>query len=114
MAENGDNAGAAEVFAALSQDADVAPLYRDLATVLEVLHSSQAGEDSLALLERLQPAMVDGSPWRHTARMIAASLQVGLGDIDAARELLRQVADDAEAPGSARGHAAEILQAIDS
>jgi len=112
LAESGDSAGAAGVLVALSQDEGVEPLYRDLAAVLGVLHSSQAGEDSAMLLEQLQPYLDDTSPWRHTARMLAASLQVGNGDIDAARDLLRQVADDPTAPGSSRGHAAEILQAI--
>lgn len=114
LGTDGDHAGAAEAYAALSQDSAVPALYRDLATVMEVLHAGRAGGDRAELLDRLQPMTVDASPWRHTARMIAASLAIGAGDLDAAKEYLRQVADDPQAPGSARGQSAEILQALGS
>ncbi len=112
--ETGDHAAAAAAFDAIAQDGTVATLYRDLASVMAVMHGGMAGGDIEALRSRIEPLTGDQQPWRYTARMVAASLALGTGDRDAAREYLQRVADDADAPTSARGQATEILQAIGS
>lgn len=114
IAESGDPGAAAVAFGEIANDTSVDILYRDLASVMAILHGSNAGEDPQALLDRIEPLAADGQPWRFSARMIAASLAVGLGDTEQAVDFLKQVADDPEAPNSARGQAAEILQAIES
>jgi hypothetical protein len=113
MAENGDHAGAAAAFAAIADDSSVDALYRDLADVFSVLQSALAGDDRAQLLTRLEPMTRDGETWRFTARMIAASLAIGIGDTALAEDYLKRVADDAAAPTSARAQAAEILQALE-
>lgn len=114
IAESGDPGAAAIAFTEIANDTAVDTLYRDLASVLSILHASNAGQDAAALLTRIEPLAADGEPWRFTARMIAASLAIGLGDVEQAQDYLKKVADDPEAPNSARGQAAEILQAIGS
>lgn len=114
MAESGDHAGAASAFDAIAGDTAVEPLYRDLADLFSVLQASLAGEEHGALLTRLEPMTQDGEPWRFSARMIAASLAIGVGDTATAEEYLKRVADDDAAPTSARAQAAEILQALGS
>lgn len=114
IAESGDSGAAAAAYSEIASDTSVDVLYRDLAAVMAILHESNAGADLQSLLTRIEPLAADGQTWRFTARMIAASLAIGLNEMDKAQEYLKQVADDPEAPNSARGQAAEILQAIGS
>lgn len=114
LAEQDRHAEAAEAYAAISADDGVEPLYRGLASLKSILHRSVAGEDRAALLNEIEPLTQDGEPWRYSARMVAASLAMGTGDMEQARAYLTQVSDDDGAPNSARTQAAEILQAIGS
>lgn len=113
LARSGDSAGAASLYDAISGDTAVSSLYRDLAEVFAVLHYASAGGDRRALLTRLEPQTADAAPWRFTARMVAASLSLSLGERDTAEAYLQAVADDDDAPSSARGQAAEILRAFE-
>ena len=114
LSEAGDHAAAAAAFETIAADGSVDPLYRDLAAVKGILQAAISGEDRAQLLQEIEPLATDGAPWRFTARMIAASLAIGLDDMDAASDYLKQVADDPEAPNSARGQAAEILRALEN
>lgn len=113
LARSGDHAGAAALYSEVATDGSVDTLYRDLAQVFAVLHGALSGGDAQALLAQLEAQTGDNAPWRYTARMIAASLSISSGDEDAAKSFLQAVADDEEAPNSARGQAAEILRAIE-
>ena len=112
LGEQGDHTGSAAAYEALAADSDLDNIYRNLASVMAVLQASLAGEDPKVLLDRLAPQTEEEAAWRFTARMIAASLAVGAGDMKAAADYLKAVADDADAPTSARGQAAEMLQAL--
>ncbi|MDF1749854.1 MAG: tetratricopeptide repeat protein [Alphaproteobacteria bacterium] len=112
--EAGDHAAAAAAFEEIAKDTTVQKLYRDLADVMAIMHSGIAGGDVKALLARIDPLAADGEPWSYTARMVAASLALSSGDMKLAQDYLTKVADDDGAPTSARGQAAEILQAIKS
>jgi hypothetical protein len=112
--EAGDHAAAATAFEAIASDSAVEQLYRDLADVMAIMHSGIAGGSSNELLARIEPLAADGEPWRYTARMVGASLALTSGDMALAQDYLTKVADDDGAPTSARGQAAEILQAIKS
>lgn len=114
LAEQDRHAEAAEVYSEIASDDGVETLYRSLAELKAILHRSVAGEDRAALLAEIEPLTMDGEPWRYSARMIAASLAMGTGDLEQAKSYLTQVSDDDGAPSSARTQAAEILQAIGS
>lgn len=114
LADQDRHAEAAEVYAAVAADDGVDPLYRGLAELKAILHRSVAGEDTAALLTEIEPLTLEGEPWRYSARMVAASLAMGAGDMEKAKAYLTQVSDDDGAPNSARTQAVEILQAIGS
>lgn len=112
--EAGDHAAAATAFESIANDGNVQKLYRDLADVMGIMHSGIAGGDAQELLARIEPLAADGEPWRYTARMVGASLALTAGDVALAQDYLTKVADDDGAPTSARGQAAEMLQALKS
>lgn len=63
-------------------------------------------------IRRLQPLAAEGQPWRHSAREMLAAAWLLKGDAAAARNSLKQVADDASAPQGARDRAAELLASL--
>ena len=111
-ADEGDYAGAAETYSRIAAMDKIDPLYRDLAVVLSTLHESKAGGDAAALLERIEPQTESGKPWRYTAREVAASLALSIGDKEAAKTYLAGISDDAESPVDIRTRATEMLRAI--
>lgn len=113
QAESGDHAAAAATYDKVAKDDAADSLYRDLATVLSVLHGAAAGQPAGELRARIEPQIEAGKPWRFTAREIAASLALAEGDIEAAKSHLSAISDDAEAPVDIRGRSAELLKAID-
>jgi hypothetical protein len=82
-------------------------LYRDLATLFSVLHQIETG-NPVELQARLTPLAAEGSPWRHTARELAALLAAKAGDRATARNLYSQLADDSSAPAGVRNRAADL------
>ena len=109
----GDRAGAVGLYESLAADSATPPLYRDLVTVLSVLHQANEG-DAAALAARLEPLAAEGAPFRHTARELQAALALRRGDRAAAESLLRRVAEDATAPDGARRRAGEVLASLRS
>lgn len=105
-ARQGDREAAIRLYDALAAG-DGLPMYRDLATVLGVLHRMDGG-DPAQLQGRLAPLTVDGNPWRFTARELTALLSVQGGDRARARDLFQKLADDPAAPSGVRGRAAEL------
>lgn len=106
----GDRAGAVAQYEALAADADIDALYRDLGTLMAVANAP--GGDAADRIARLAPLMVETSPWRHSAREIAAGLALEMGDRDGALAYLRATAEDLSAPQAVRGRAAELLRAL--
>lgn len=105
-ARQGDREAALRLYDALATGNGL-PMYRDLATVLGVLHRMDGG-DPVQLQGRLAPLTADGNPWRFTARELTALLSVQGGDRARARDLFQKLADDPAAPSGVRGRAAEL------
>ncbi len=112
-ADGGDVAGAVEVYDRVAADSSVDPTLRHAATVLSVLHSLDLPKlDAPKLEARLAPLDTPSSPWRFSARELRALIALKSGDSKKARDLYRQLADDADAPQSMRGRAAEMLAVL--
>lgn len=90
---------------------DVDPVYRDLATLLSVMHASEGG-DPEALIERLGPLRAEDNPWRFSARELTAVLEHRRGNVEQAVELIRGLEAAPEAPPDLRNRAREMLAAM--
>ncbi|MCC9625594.1 tetratricopeptide repeat protein [Thalassospira sp. MA62] len=90
---------------------DVDQVYRDLA-VVEIAMNSANASNANDLIARLEPIAVPENTWYYSAREMIALLHVAGGEIDAAKPLLTEIADDNEAPQGMRARASEILKAI--
>lgn len=106
-ARNGERQAAETLYGGLANDPSIAPMYRELATLLTVqLEINDA--DPKALAEQLAPLSVETCPWRFTARELSGLLAARTGDIAQAKTLFQQLADDNGAPAGLRVRAAEL------
>lgn len=106
-----DVPAAVAVYDRLAVDDGVEAEWRDLGRLLAALHLiNSAPPDELD--RRLQPLLAKAGPWQYSARELAASVRLKAGDVPAAREAFRQLADDAAAPAGVRARAAELLAAL--
>lgn len=96
---------------ALAGDSAAPQALRDLAIVLGAQRRLEAGETA-AVKTHLATLVDSTSPWRHLARELAALAAEAEGNRAEARDLLRKLTDDLEAPQGARARAAELLQAL--
>lgn len=85
-------------------------IYRDMAR-LKVAYLQLDGGDPAAVSASVAQLAAETSPWRHSAREIQALAAVKAGDVAAAEELFRKLADDPAAPQGVRARAAEMLNA---
>lgn len=106
-AREGNGDAAVSIYDQLAQSSGVAQVYRDLATVLSVMHQVQSGDPG-QLRARLQPLTAETSPWRHSARELTALLAIRAGDRDTAAKLFAQLQGDASAPSGVRNRATEL------
>ena len=106
-AGEGKTAEAVAIYDSVASDTAVDAIYRDLATLLSVMHQMSAG-DAGQLQARLQPLTLDSSPWRFLAREMTGLLAARAGDRERARTLFRQLADDSLAPSGVRSRAADL------
>lgn len=112
-AEQGDAAGAVEAYRAIAGNTGIDAAFRDLATVLAVLHAMEAGaENPDALIADLQPLMDEGDAFRFSAMELTALLSMDQGDPDRARDLYAQIADASAAPQAMRGRARQMLSTL--
>ncbi|WP_439577185.1 tetratricopeptide repeat protein [Elioraea sp.] len=109
----GETAEAVALYETLARDAAVPPLYRDLATLLAVMHQTDSG-DPRALADRLAPLAAEGAAFRFSAMELQAVLAERRGDRAEARRLLQALAQDGAAPEGVRRRAGEMLGAIGS
>ncbi len=110
-AKNKDIAGAIAAYDQLANDSGADRSLRDLASLLIVLLQLDT-VPAEALDQRLAPLLGDDNPWHYTAREISAAVRLKAGDVTAAKDKFRQLADDATAPAGIRGRAAEMLAAL--
>jgi len=98
---------------AIAGNSDVEKIYRDLA-VVQIAMNNADGANSKDLIARLEPIAVPENPWYYSAREMIAMLHIAVGEIEAAKPLLTEIADDSEAPSGMRARASEILKAVDA
>jgi hypothetical protein len=107
----GDHAAAAAIYDAIAKDDSVDALYAGLASLYYVLATLETGNpDDLA--KRLAPLLEPKSPWRYSARELAALLDLRKGDTAKARENFTKLADDPKTPPGVRGRAVEMLRTL--
>lgn len=98
---------------AIAANNDVEKIYRDLAVVQIAMNNADASNAN-DLISRLNPIAVPENPWYYSAREMIAMLHIAAGEIEAAKPLLTEIADDSEAPSGMRARASEILKAVDA
>jgi len=103
----GDAAGAIAVWDDLARNADLAPAWRDLATLLLVLNQLYTG-DAAALQTRLAPLDAAGNAYRHSAREMLAVLALRQNRPERANEIWRALTADPETPDGVRTRAAQL------
>jgi hypothetical protein len=111
QAHSGDVDGAASAYAALAADGTVDSVYRDLATLLWAQLSLKNG-DPKAIIDNLATFTAAENPWRATALELTALAELKAGNKPQARTAYQQIADDLQAPQSARARASEMLTAL--
>ena len=111
LKEAGDTSGAVAVLEAIAEDEGVDALYRDLATLLSIMHVLD-DDDPNELRTRLIPLIAIDGAWRHSARELSAALALRIGDKEFAKSEFKKLADDLMAPSGVRSRAAEILQIL--
>ena len=110
-AQSGDGAGAMTIYERIAGDSGVDSMYRDLASLLLVLHSFDSG-DPQELAARLAPLRADANPWRYTAGELSALLAAAGGDRAQAREILTELTSDPDTPPGLRARAVEHLAVL--
>ena len=113
LAKAGDRQGAIAAYDRLAASSDAGREYRDLATLLSVMHQLPDGEPQQAV-DRLAPLTQDGNPWRASALDLTAAAKLKAGDRGGALDIYRKLADDLAAPRDLRARAAEMAAALKS
>ena len=109
--ETGAGAEARAGLERLAGDADLAPLYRDLAALKAVLLSGGelSAEDRIS---RLQGLALPGAPYRLLALEQIALAEVARGDVEAALGRLREIAADGQVTPGQRRRTAQLMVAL--
>ena len=114
LAKAGDRQAARNAYQDLQRSAGD-PIYRDLAVVSEAM-VALAGEampiDADAIRDKLQPLMLDGNPWRFSARELTAVLALSGGQTGEAKDRLNALATDPQTPPDIRDRAQRLLAQI--
>ena len=111
LADAGDLRAAAPLWDAVAGDGSADPLLRDLASLAWVQHHIDTG-DPAALEARLKPLTAPDSAWRALALEAQALLDMRTGRADPAKEIFRQLAQDATAPDGVRDRANGLLNRL--
>ena len=110
-AESGDTAAAVAIWDRLAADASAGPGLRGMATLLAVMHQMDEGDPD-DLERRLSVLTLSGDGFRPLALELSAVLAMRGGDLERAKTLYAQVADDLAAPQALRQRASQMLQAL--
>ena len=109
--EADDAQGAGAALDAVIANADAPQMYRDVAILKRVLTGGEtlSAEDRI---DRLQPLLAPGNPFRLLAVEQRAYAEVELGDTDAALTSLRGILADAEVTEDLRRRAQQLIVAL--
>ncbi len=111
LAEAGDLPAANAAWDTVAADGGADRLLRDLADLQWALHNLDSGEPA-AVAARLQKLAAPTSPWHGLANEAQALLSLRQGQVDAARDTLRLLAQDTAAPEGVRQRAGGLLEQI--
>ena len=111
LQETGDNVAAAARLDAIAVNADIAPIYRDLASLKSLMLQSET-MDADTRLVALEALAAPGAPFRLLAMEQIAFTHVTAGDTDAAIATLNAVLEDAEVTRGLRDRAQSLIVAL--
>jgi hypothetical protein len=112
QAAAGDRAGARATLDALASDSAADPLYRELASLLWVLHGLDDA-DPAVLAARIAPLTAEASAWRASARELAALVDLRRGQAAEAKRALTALSQDVTAPQGVRDRALRLAREIE-
>lgn len=107
----GDNEAALDLLDELARTSGIDPILRDLAAITAAQRRLDT-TDPATLQESLAPHMSGDSPFRHSARELAALAALRAGNEAAALEELRQLQEDLATPDDMRRRVAELRAAL--
>ncbi len=110
-AETGDLPGAMTLWEDVAADGNADRLYRDLATLLAVSHSLDAG-DPAQLAARIGPLTAPDNPWRASAREVQALLAIRRGAEEEARRMFEALVADPAVPSGLRERAQRVAAGL--
>jgi len=110
-AETGDREAALALWDQVASDAGAPQLYRDLASLMWVLHGIDT-QDPAALSARLTPLTEPSNPWRASARELQGLLAIRRGDKPEAKRILEALAGDVTAPRGLRDRAGRLAAGL--
>jgi hypothetical protein len=91
----------ASAYDALANDANVSPLWRDLARLRAAWLRLDSAEPA-KIRQALEPMAAPGNAWRHSARELLGLSGLKAGDMDYAGRWFDQIAADRETPSALR------------
>ncbi|HVC53810.1 MAG TPA: tetratricopeptide repeat protein [Stellaceae bacterium] len=111
LTKTGNQVGAVAIYDSIAKSTDTDPEYRDLATLLSVMHSL-ATADPKSEIARLGPLTQSGNAWRPSALYLTAAAELKAGDKSAALAIYKKLSDDLSAPEGLRARATEMAAAL--
>ena len=111
VGKSGDSKAAAALYLQLAGDERLAPVFRNLGTVLWGLHAldSVGPDDAIA---RLKPLAAADGTWRYTAQELIAHYHRKAGRKGDATRIFKQLAEDGRAPDTLQKRAREMLSML--
>jgi len=106
-----DEAGAVATYDGIAGDSSLPAPFREAAALLAAMHLVDTA-DQAEIKRRLESRTAAPNPWRFTALELLAISAQRAGDVEQARKIYTQLADDLETPSGLRGRAAEMLTAL--
>ena len=106
-----DTAAAAALYDKVANDTDAPAVYRDMALIMLGLNTFETA-DPATMIQRLAPLTGGDNPMRFSAIELTALFERKAGNLIRARELLKQLGEEAQAPAPLRERAREVLRAL--
>lgn len=111
LADDGRHDEALVIWEQLAADSSGGPAFQAVAMLFSVMHQIDDG-DPAALEAKLQPLTTADNRFRPLAMELGAILALRQGQIDQARQIYTQIADDLAAPAGLRTRAAQMVAAL--
>ena len=106
-----DETSAVATYDGIAADSSVPAPFREAAALLAAMHLVDSA-DQAEIKRRLESKIAAPNPWRFTALEMLALSAERAGDVEQARKIYTQLADDLDTPSGLRGRAAEMLTAL--